>query len=323
MDAPKFVWKTGESAEEERKTDKIKKRKNKAKERDTPNAALRKMSAFLLQKEEEGQYFEEARKEIKESNFQKKADQKTEDQKEMRKETDAFKGMLTQETLQEESFPHKPFLQDSFFRKEGKLRFLDNWRVQAACSLVLLLAVFASKLLPGNELAQLANANLKRLVAMDMELEPSLGEVEFVQEFLPESVLVFWNAKKENALLGLPMQNAALVEVQKEGLLFYSSAQPVLCVQEGRIEQVEKTKYGYCVTVKHAGNLSTRYEALVGVSYAAGDRVEKGVSLGLGVREGDLYFCRLVVLRGGKIVDPEKLEVLSGTEEQAQSEQEK
>ena len=96
-----------------------------------------------------------------------------------------------------------------------------GWQLGVCAALFLVL--FGVKNMKA-EPVQTALAGLRSVATTEMELGRSIGKLEFVDRFVPESVLVFWNAEQKG--LALPLRDGALL-LDEGGLvpLYYDNSQ--------------------------------------------------------------------------------------------------
>ena len=90
-----------------------------------------------------------------------------------------------------------------------------GWQLGVCAALFLVL--FGVKNMKA-EPVQTALAGLRSVATTEMELGRSIGKLEFVDRFVPESVLVFWNAEQKG--LALPLRDGALLLEKENAALF-------------------------------------------------------------------------------------------------------
>ena len=153
------------------------------------------------------------------------------------------------------------------------------------------------------EPVQAALAGLRSVATAEVELSPGIGKLEFVGNFVPESVLVYWNAGSE--VLEAPFADAVLL-AEKDGWAVFEGNGSLLAGGEGKVEAVEKCEGGYRLVVRHDNGLVCTMEPLLGVRVAASERVHLGQSVGLAQEVGKARQVRVQVRRGDAALDAEE-----------------
>ena len=148
-----------------------------------------------------------------------------------------------------------------------------------------------------------ALAGLRSVATSEVELSPGIGKLEFVGNFVPESVLVYWNAGPE--ALEAPFADGVLL-AQKDGWAVFEGNGSLLAGGEGKVEAVEKCEDGYRLVVRHDNGLVCTMEPLLGVRVAARERVHLGQSVGLAQEVGKARQVRVQVRRGDAALDAEE-----------------
>ena len=122
------------------------------------------------------------------------------------------------------------------------------------------------------EPVQTALAGLRSVATTEMELGRSIGKLEFVDRFVPESVLVFWNAEQKG--LALPLRDGALL-LEKENAALFEGKGALLAGAEGRVQSVEEKDDGFYLTVLYDNGLCCTAGPLRGVRVAQDERVPR------------------------------------------------
>ena len=152
---------------------------------------------------------------------------------------------------------------------------------QLGVCVALFLVLFGVKNMKA-EPVQTALAGLRSVATTEMELGRSIGKLEFVDRFVPESVLVFWNAEQKG--LALPLRDGALLLEKENAALF-----------EGKGEEKDD---GFYLTVLYDNGLCCTAGPLRGVRVAQDERVHEGASLAVPFEAGESAQVSLCVRRG-------------------------
>ena len=150
-----------------------------------------------------------------------------------------------------------------------------------------------------SEPVQAALADLRAVATTEVDIGESIGKLEFVGNFVPESVMVFWNGAQEG--LAEPFSEATPL-LEDEGWTLFAGKGALLAGGEGEAAAVEEVEGGYRLTVEYDNGLTAVAEPLLGVRVAAGERVHEGQSLGEAQQVGDSSRVRLRVLRGEEVL---------------------
>lgn len=189
-------------------------------------------------------------------------------------------------------------------RQKPRLSRGDRLLRNSAFACALLLGVLAL----GNvdePWAKKASRTVEQALTMQIDLDESIGALEFVKNLMPESALVFMNLSGETAL-GRPV----------EGTLSHpwSGLQPWLtfdCPADaevrasapGTVTAVSPLSSGrYGVLVDHGEGVETLYAQLDAVTVSTGDAVSRGDALG--ASSGSVYF---EYRKNGESTDPAAL----------------
>lgn len=189
-----------------------------------------------------------------------------------------------------------------------------TWRrdvvLQAGICAVILLSVVGFRAID-TPLTNRITDGIAQAVTMDIDLSENLGELQFVKDVMPESVLVFWqgtaDAPKEFVQ---PLNGEVAVAFTEKvaGLLLVGTDAQVYAAADGEVASVTKGQDGdFILKLKHSGGIETLYGFLQGVKVAQGDRVAAGQNIGLAMPTNggvQLYFQ---AARDGKAFDPETM----------------
>lgn len=119
--------------------------------------------------------------------------------------------------------------------------------------------------------------------AVTMELDESLGRLQFVRNLLPESALVFWNVGGEQANYQMPAAGRVVhAWKQTEPWIEYAcEAQSVVSAAAGEVMAITQGEGdSYMVRVRHQDDTETLYGDLVTCIVREGDALEAGQILG-------------------------------------------
>ena len=186
-------------------------------------------------------------------------------------------------------------------RRRGKLTKGDRLLRNTACAFALLLGVLAL----GNvdqPWAKKASESVERALTMRIDLDESIGALEFVKNLMPESALVFMNLSGGTAL-GKPVEGPlAHAWSNLQPWLTFNCAQgaEIQAAAQGTVTAVSPLsgeRYG--VLVDHGEGVETLYARLCTVNVAAGDAVNRGDALG--TADDTVYF---EYRKNGESVDP-------------------
>lgn len=186
-------------------------------------------------------------------------------------------------------------------RSRAKLSRTDRLLRNSAYACALLLGVLAL----GNvnqPWAKKASDTVERALTMRIDLDESIGALEFVRNIMPESALVFMNLSGQNAL-EKPVDGTlshAWSNLQPWMLFNCPSDTEVRAAAPGTVTAISPLSEGkYGVLVDHGEGVESLYAQLTDVDVAVGDGVSRGQALGRG---GDgVYF---EYRKNGESVDP-------------------
>lgn len=185
-------------------------------------------------------------------------------------------------------------------RARVKLSRTDRLLRNSAFACALLLGVLAL----GNvnqPWAKKASDTVERALTMRIDLDESIGALQFVRDIMPESALVFMNLSGQTAL-ERPAEGPvshAWSNLQPWMMFDCIAGTPVCAVGPGTVTAVtplSENRYG--VLVDHGEGVESLYAHLTGVEVAAGDSVSRGQALG----KGDAVYFEYRL--NGESVDP-------------------
>ena len=150
--------------------------------------------------------------------------------------------------------------------------------------------------------AKKASDTVERALTMRIDLDESIGALEFVRNIMPESALVFMNLSGQT-----PLQRPVAGTLAhawshlQPWLMFDGSEDEAVCaVAPGTVTAISPLSGGkYGVLVDHGEGVESLYAQLTGVDVAVGDGVSRGQALGSGGEK--VYF---EYRRGGESLDP-------------------
>ena len=181
------------------------------------------------------------------------------------------------------------------------LRKARNWLRYGQKEIVYPNHFFAQ--LMDSEPVQAALADIRQAATTEMDIGESIGKLEFVGNFVPESVMVFWNAGEKT--LSAPLASASPL-LTEEGWTLFEGKGVLLAGGEGEVERVtELADGGYRLQIAYDNGLTGVAEPLRGVRVAAGERVHEGQSVGVPAQAGEASQIRVQVLDGDIPVAPE------------------
>lgn len=132
-------------------------------------------------------------------------------------------------------------------------------------------------------------------VNMRINLDETLGRLNFVRNLLPDTALVFWNMGEEGAL-ARPVSGVLTHEYEeKQPWLLYqvSGAQPVTAAADGTVAALTENAQGeWTMLIDHEGGEQTVYAYMDKALAATGQAVVRGDQIGVTADDpaGRLYF---------------------------------
>ncbi len=175
-----------------------------------------------------------------------------------------------------------------------------------ACGL--LLTVMALKNIDTPVTNKITSA-VKSVVSMDLNLPSSVGNLSFVQKFMPESALVFLNMTNTDQK-ALPVKGEIVHPyADKQPWIEYQTdaAAPVYSVTDGEVEACVETREGdVAILIKNTDGTECLYAFLKSASVKTGETVKAGTQIGeTGSNEkARLYF---EVRSNGTAIDPKQI----------------
>ena len=186
-------------------------------------------------------------------------------------------------------------------KPKAKLTYGDRLLRNSAYACALLLGVLAL----GNvnePWAKRASDSVEKALTMRIDLDESIGALQFVKDLMPESALVFMNLTGEKALarpVDGPLAHA-WTALQPWLMFNCEEGAEVHAAAAGTVTAVSPMSKGlYGVLVDHGEGVETLYAHLAGADVAAGDAVSRGQVLGKG---GDAVYFEY--RRNGEAADP-------------------
>ena len=145
---------------------------------------------------------------------------------------------------------------------------------------------------------------LKNAFTYDLDIEESIGRLQFVEKLLPDVTAVFGDQQQ----FTYPVSGAIIQKFGEDGKEYIQfQAQPnaeVVCALDGQVEKRGiNEKLGKYLKIRHANNLATVYYGMDQSQLAEGTDVKQGQTLG--TLSGDGLFC-FQVLSGDAPKDPQK-----------------
>ncbi|MDO4546521.1 MAG: M23 family metallopeptidase [Clostridia bacterium] len=175
-------------------------------------------------------------------------------------------------------------------RRTPAQRLLRNTTI--ACTLVMCVMALASIDAPWSRQAVQAVSNA---VTMTMNLDDTLGRLNFVRDWMPDAAQVFWNMGAENAM-ARPV-SGALTHAYDDGQpwLEYQTAseQPVYAAIDGTVAAIMENSNGeWTLMLDHDDGEQTIYAYLGKAIVSTGQSVVKGAQIGITANseQSRLYF---------------------------------
>ena len=150
--------------------------------------------------------------------------------------------------------------------------------------------------------ARKASDSVEKALTMRIDLDESIGALQFVKNLMPESTLVFMNLSG-SAKLARPVEGPlAHAWTALQPWLMFNCAQDtaVACAAAGTVTAVSPMSEGmFGILVDHGEGVETLYAHLSAADVAPGDVVTRGQTLG---RSGDAVYFEY--RQNGESVDP-------------------
>lgn len=130
---------------------------------------------------------------------------------------------------------------------------------------------------------QAAFNGIRDAVTMDINLDDTLGKLNFVRSLVPDAALVFWNMNESS--LSAPVNGTithAYDDMQPWTEYACAGAQSVCAAEYGTVAAVGQSKEGdWTLLIDHADGAQTVYAYLAQVLVSPGQSVEKGAQVGV------------------------------------------
>lgn len=179
--------------------------------------------------------------------------------------------------------------------KEEEVRYPNCFFVQlGVCAAFFLLLMGLQQV--QTEPVRAVLAGIRSVATTEVELGRAIGKLKFVGNFMPESVMVYWNVG--TAQLIAPFEDAVLLN-ERDGWAVFEGNGALLCGGEGRVADVARCENGYRLTIAYDSGLECVMEPMQGVRVAAGERVHLGQNVGMAAIYGSCGQVRVQVLSGG------------------------
>ena len=150
--------------------------------------------------------------------------------------------------------------------------------------------------------AKKASDSVEQALTMHIDLDESIGALQFVKNLMPESALVFMNLSGDSALVRPVEGPLAHTWTNLQPWLMFScpDGSEVCASAAGTVTAVSPMSGGlYGVLVDHGEGVETLYARLSEASAAPGDAVARGQALG---RSSEAVYFEY--RKGGESVDP-------------------
>ena len=143
---------------------------------------------------------------------------------------------------------------------------------------------------------------IEQALTMRIDLDESLGQLNFVRNLMPESALVFFNLSGDHELLQ-PVQGelSHAYSASQPWLMFDTEPGAAVCaVADGTVSAVSQLSDGsYGVLIDHGEGRESVTACLLDVAVQTGDRLVRGAQLGTA---GDSLYFEL--RQAGESADP-------------------
>lgn len=140
--------------------------------------------------------------------------------------------------------------------------------------------------------AQTASSAVERALTVDFDVDETLGELQFVKRFLPESTLVFWNLSGEDRLKK-PVEGALLHDYSAEQpwYTFVARAgEDVSACKAGTLTACDETPSGdWMLTVSHPDGTAALYAYVDRGTIEMGESVAAGEVIASAAMQGCVY----------------------------------
>ena len=186
-----------------------------------------------------------------------------------------------------------------------RLTFGERLLRNSAIACALLLAMLAARNID-TPWTQAAVEGVERALTMKIDLDESLGQLSFVRDLMPESMLVFFDLSNESEL-ALPVDGELDKRFDGQQPWIEFDCEPgaeVVAAEAGTVVATQQLSGGgWGVMIEHDNGLESVSAYLLEPEVQAGERVERGQGIARS-EAGRVYF---EVRRNGEIIDPAAL----------------
>ena len=186
-------------------------------------------------------------------------------------------------------------------RIKTRLTFQERLLRNSCLACAVLLGVLALGSL-NQPWAKKASEHIEQALTMEIDLDESLGQLEFVQKLMPESALVFFNLSGSHEL-AQPVPGSVIhpYSPAQPWLMFEAEPGTAVCsAADGTVAAVSKLSDGsFGVLIDHGEGKESVVACLLECSVHTGDKLVKGAAIGSAA--GDLFF---ELRQGGEAIDP-------------------
>mgnify|MGYP000002860009 CR=1 FL=1 len=199
----------------------------------------------------------------------------------------------------------KAFRRAAGARKKTPLTLGEKLMRNGAVACALVLTVMALQRID-QPWSRSATQGLQSVLTMDLNLDESLGKLQFVKDMMPESVLVFWNAGGQGSMIQ-PVKGSlshAFDEQQPWTEYQCEAGAAVYAAAKGEVVSVGQSARGdWILMLQHEDGLQSVYGYLGQVLVEKGQELPAGAQLGVAGDEENarLYF---ELRENGVSVDP-------------------
>lgn len=149
---------------------------------------------------------------------------------------------------------------------------------------------------------------IKQAVTMRIDLDESLGRLNFVRGLVPDAALVFWNMGGSESLQ-LPVNGTVaheFAEMQPWVEFVCGAQEPVVAAYKGTVSAVgQGTSGDWTLMLDHENGVQTVYAYMAQVLVKPGQQVERGAQLGI-TEDADTSRLYFELRKNGTPADPSK-----------------
>ncbi len=178
----------------------------------------------------------------------------------------------------------------AWWKEDVEVSYPKQFWVQLGACAAVFLVLFGLKNVE-NEPVQAVLGGIRSVATTEMEWDDTIGKLEYVGNFVPESVMVFWNAEEKK--LDAPLENATLL-IQSGDWAVFEGEGNVLCGAQGHVESIA----GETVTVRCDSGLRFTVQPVSQIRVKEEERVYAGQALGKSVAAKDTSQVRVKVMDG-------------------------